>query len=45
MVFFYCLNCFHSFATENKLELHKRACENKDFCNVNIPSDDTKILI
>ena len=36
--------CFHSFATENKLELHKKACENKDFCNVNMPSDDTKIL-
>ena len=41
---FYCLNCFHSFATENKLESHKRACENKDFYNVNMPSDDTKIL-
>ena len=41
---FYCLNCFHSFATENKLESQKKTCENKDFCNVNIPSDDTKIL-
>ena len=41
---FYCLNCFHSFATENKLQLHKRACENKDLCNVNMPSEDTKIL-
>ena len=41
---FYCLNCFHSFATENKLQLHKRTCENKDFCNVNMPSEDTKIL-
>ena len=45
MIFFYFLNCFHSFATEDKLELHKTACENKDFCNVNIPSDDAKILI
>ena len=45
MIFFYFLNCFHSFATEDKLELHKTARENKDFCNVNIPSDDTKILI
>ena len=41
---FYCLSCFHSFATENKLQSHKRACENKDFCNVNMPSEDTKIL-
>ena len=41
---FYCLNCFHSFATEKKLQSHKRACENEDFCNVNMPSEDTKIL-
>ena len=31
---FYCLNCPHSFRTKNKLESHKRACENKDFYNV-----------
>ena len=31
---FYCLNCLHSFRTKNKLESHKRVCENKDFCNV-----------
>ena len=37
-----CLNCFHS--TENRLQLHKRACENKDFYNVNLPSKDSKIL-
>ena len=41
---FYCLNCLHSFRTKNKLKPHKRACENKDFCNVNMPSDDTKIV-
>ena len=41
---FYCLNCFHSFATENKLQSHKKACKYKDFCNVNMPSEDTKIL-
>ena len=28
---FYCLNCVYSFATENKLESHKKVCENKDF--------------
>ena len=38
------MNCLHSFRTKNKLELHKRVCENKDFCNVIIPSGDTKIL-
>ena len=41
---FYCLNYLHSFRTKNKLESHKRACENKDLCNVNMPSDYFKIL-
>ena len=41
---FYCLNCFHSFATENKLQSHKRVCEKKDYCNIIIPSEDNKIL-
>ena len=40
----YYLNHFHSFATENKLQFHKRARENKDFCKIIIPSKDTKIL-
>ena len=39
-----CLNCLHSFATEIKHESHKNVCENKNFCNVIIPSEDTKIL-
>ena len=25
---FYCLNCFHGYRTKNKLEKHKRICEN-----------------
>ena len=41
---FYCLNCLHSFKTENKRESHKKICENKDFCNVVMPSEDSKIL-
>ena len=41
---FYCQNCLHSFATEKKLESHKKVCENKDFCNVIMPYEDTKIL-
>ena len=41
---FCCLNCLYSFRTKSKLESHKRACENTDFCNVNMPTDDTKIL-
>ena len=41
---FYCLNCIYSFKTKNKLESHKKVSENKDFCNVLIPSEETKIL-
>ena len=41
---FYCLNCFHSFAKEKKLELHKQVGENKYFLNVIMPSKDTKRL-
>ena len=41
---FHCLNCFHSFRIKNKLESHKKVCENEDFCNVIMPSEDTKIL-
>ena len=41
---FYCLNCLHSFAAENKRESHKNVCENTDFCYAVIPFIDTKIL-
>ena len=41
---FYCLNCLHSFRTKNKPESHKRACENNNFCNVIMPSENNKIL-
>ena len=41
---FYCLNFLHSFETEKKLELHKKVCEDKDFCRVIMSSEDTKIL-
>ena len=40
---FHCLNCLHSFRTKNKLESHKKVCEKRDFCNVIMPSEDTKI--
>ena len=41
---FYCLNYIPSFRTINKLESHKRVCGNKDFYNVIMPSEDTRIL-
>ena len=41
---FYCLNCFKSYATENKLKKHKNECEDHDFCYVELPEKDNKIL-
>ena len=40
---FCCLNCFHSFRTENKLKKHKNVCENHDYCYVEMPKEDNKI--
>ena len=37
---FYCLNCFHSYRTENKL---KKLC-NYDSCYVEMPNEDNKML-
>ena len=41
---FYCLNCFHSYTTENKLRKHERICEDHDFCYVKMPDEDNNIL-
>ena len=41
---FYCLNCFHVCRTENKLEKHKKVCENHDYCHVEMPNEDNKII-
>ena len=29
---FYCLNCFHSYSTKERLKKHKNVCENHDYC-------------
>ena len=41
---FYCLNCFHTYTTENKLEKHKNICENHVYCHVEMPNEDNKII-
>ena len=41
---FYCLNCLHSFRTENKLKSHEKVCKNKYFCGTAIPSEKDNIL-
>ena len=41
---FYCLNCLHSYRTENKLKKHYNVCQNHDYCYVEMPKEDNKIL-
>ena len=41
---FYCLNCFHSYRTHNKLKKHEKVCNNNDYCHVDMPKEDEKIL-
>ena len=41
---FYCLGCLHSFQTDNALKKHERLCNNHDYCQVEMPTNDTNIL-
>ena len=41
---FYCLKCFHSYITKNRLEKHKNVYENHDYCCIEMPEEDNKIL-
>ena len=41
---FYCLNCFRSYRTINKFELHKKICENHDYYRVEMPTKDNNII-
>ena len=41
---FYCLNCFHSYRTLNKLKKHERVCNNYDYCRVDMPGEDKNTL-
>ena len=41
---FYCLNCFHSYRTKNKVKKHERVYNDHDYCYVDIPNEDNKIL-
>ena len=41
---FYCLNCFHSYRTLNKLKKHERVFNNHDYCHVDILEDGKNIL-
>ena len=41
---FYCLNCFRSYTTRNKLEVHKKICENHNYCKVEMPTKNNDII-
>ena len=41
----YCINCLHSYRTENKLKKHENVCRNNDYCYVEMPNEDNKIKI
>ena len=41
---FYSLNCFCSYTTKKILKNIKNVCENHDYCYVDMPEEDNKIL-
>ena len=41
---FYCLNCFCLYRTKNKVEVHKKICENHNYCNIEMPTKDNNII-
>ena len=40
----YCLNYFHSYSTKEKLEKHGKVCNEHDYCYVEMPNENNKIL-
>ena len=41
---FYCLNCFNSYTSKNKLKEHEEICNNNDSCRIDMPSWAEKTL-
>ena len=41
---FYYLNCFPAHKIKKKLETHEKICQNDDYCHVEIPNEDNKII-
>ena len=40
----YCLNCFDSYSTKSKLKKHYNVCKNLDYCYVEMPEEESKVL-
>ena len=41
---FYCLKCFNSYTTKNKLKENEKICSNHDSCHIEMPKCFEKIL-
>ena len=41
---FYCLNCFHSYSTKEKVKKDEEICNDHDYCYGEIPDEDNKKL-
>ena len=41
---FYCLNCFHSYRTKERLKKHEKTCKDHNYCYVKMADEDKKIL-
>ena len=41
---YYCLNCFNSFSTENRLKEHEEICNKNDCCRILMSRCDDKIF-
>ena len=39
---FYCLNCFHSYRTKEKLKKHEKVCNDHDYCYEEMPDEGNK---
>ena len=37
---YYCLNCFHSYRTNNILKKNETLCGKNDYCHVKMPKED-----
>ena len=41
---FYCLNCLHSFRSNNILKKHEKLCENNDYSYIEMPTKKNNTL-
>ena len=41
---FYCLNCFNSYTTKNKIKEHEEKCNNHDSCRIEMPDWANKTI-